>query len=138
MIARFNPSPSPLPPVFTRLRRSSQARSTSRPTTIEVRDATVGPLLGTRAVSASATTTSSGVRPSRAAASAVKTVIVPCPISMFADSTSMRPSGRPATSTREESITSPLPVKPAPWWKVAMPMPRRVVPPALFAARFLS
>ncbi len=79
-----------------------------------VRDATVGPELGTRAVSASATVTSSGARPSRAAASSVNTVSVPWPISMLALNTSTLPSGRPATRTRDWSATSPPPVNPAP------------------------
>ena len=80
-----------------------------------VREATVGPLLGTRAVSGSPMTTSSGAKPSRSAAICVNTVSVPCPISIFALSTSTRPSGSPATWSREFRCTSPPPVNPAPW-----------------------
>ena len=83
----------------TRCLRSSHARSTRCPTIMAVRDATVGPLFGTRAVSGSATCTSSWPRPRRSQASCVNTVSVPWPISTLAVRISMAPSGRPATWT---------------------------------------
>src|SRR4051812_45608515 len=81
--------------------RSAIARSMSLPTTMTVREATVGPVLGTRAVSGVAITTSAGENPAASAAIFVKTVLVPWPISVLAARISIFPSGRPATFSRE-------------------------------------
>src|SRR4051794_28416329 len=55
----------------------SIARSMSLPTTMTVREATAGPVLGARAVSGVAITTSSGEKPAASAAILVKTVLAP-------------------------------------------------------------
>ncbi len=75
------------------------ADSTSLPTIVHVRDATVGPLLGTSRVSGVATSTSSQDTPSASAAICAKMVLVPWPISVLAASTRTRPSAVPSAPT---------------------------------------
>ena len=80
---------------------------------MQVRDATVGPLSGTRAVSGCATSTVSYGTPSASATICASIVRVPCPISVLA--TRIRtPAGVVSSAAREASITSPLPVNPEP------------------------
>ena len=64
------------------------------PTTIAVRDATVGPLSGTIEVSCGAISTASIGTPRASAASCGKIVLVPCPISVEAVRMRRRPSRR--------------------------------------------
>jgi hypothetical protein len=80
-----------------------------------VREATVGPLSGTWSVSLASTTTKSAGTPSPSPTSWANAVSVPCPISVFAESTRGRPSGAMSSAARDDSLTSPLPVNPAPW-----------------------
>ena len=92
---------------------------------MQVREATVGPLSGTFAVSGVATRTRSSGRPSVSATICARVVRAPWPISVLA--TRMRtPRGTSSSAAREASITSPEPVKPAPWKKSERPMPRFV------------
>ena len=95
---------------------------------MHVRDATVGPLSGTAAVSGCATSTSSQSMPSASHAICAKIVFVPWPISVLAASTRMWPSAAASTLTTEARCCSPEPVKPAPCMKQAKPMPRRSEP----------
>ena len=95
------------------------------PTTIAVREATVGPESGTNAVSWGATSTSSTSIPSSAATSCGKIVLVPWPISVDAVRTRIRPSSVSSRLATEPIFTSPEPVKPAPCQASASPMPRR-------------
>ena len=111
----------------------SAARCTSPPITMTVRLATVGPLLGTSAVSGTATSTFSYGRPSVSAAICAKTVLVPCPISVLAASTRTRPSRVSATPASLARKTSPEPVKPMPCCTSESPMPRHVF---FFGSRF--
>ena len=92
---------------------SAQARS-SLPTTMLVREATVGPLSGTAAVSGWATSTASSGSERVSATICASVVRAPWPISVLP--TRMRtPWGSSLSEAREASITSPEPVKPAPW-----------------------
>ncbi len=109
------------------------AASSSPPTTMTVRDATVGPLSGTSRVSGTATSTSVSASPSRSATICANTVFVPWPMSVLAASTRTRPSGVSSSAAREASFTSPEPVKPEPWKNVASPRPRRAAPGRAFA-----
>ena len=85
------------------------------PTIIVVREATVGPELGTSPVSGGANTRSSISSPPAAAAICGKTTAHPWPMSVIAVSTSMRPSSSKRTVTGDCIFRSPWPVKPAPW-----------------------
>ncbi len=100
------------------------ADSTSLPTTIDVREATVGPLFGTRPVSGWTISIESKSRPSVSAAICEKIVFVPWPISVLAASIFTLPSAVASADTTDCKKTSPEPVKPAPCMKVAKPMPR--------------
>ena len=93
------------------------------PTTIAVRDATVGPLSGTYAVSCGAISTASTGTSRASATSCGKIVLVPCPISVEAVRIRMRPSPVSSSETTDASLTSPEPVKPAPCHASASPMP---------------
>ncbi len=93
---------------------------------MHVRLATVGPLLGTRPVSALSIVTHSAGTPRVRAARPVNTAIVPCPISVEAVRTRISPLRVRARATRLARKASPLPVKPAPWWHTARPIPRQV------------
>ena len=79
---------------------------------MQVRDATVGPLSGTAAVSGWTTSTSSQSMPSASQAICAKMVFVPWPISVLAASTRMWPSAAASTLTTEARCCSPEPVKP--------------------------
>ena len=109
---------------------------------VHVRDATVGPLLGTSRVSGWPTSTSSYPTPRASAAICAKMVLVPWPISVLAAEhaqASLRPwPPRPTTDAR---CFSPDPVKPVPCRKrrQAHPAPHRVSParsPSAKRARF--
>ena len=76
--------------------------------------ATVGPLSGTASVDGSTTRTRMGSTPRAPAASCVKIVIAPWPMSVELARTSNRPSTA-ATLARPASRCSPEPVNPAPW-----------------------
>ena len=77
-----------------------------------VRLATVGPLSGTREVSASITRTASGGQPSASAAIWVSTVTMPCPISVVPTATVTLPS--PETTTFAPAGFRCLPMAPRP------------------------
>ena len=96
-------------------RSARDARSTRPPTTIAVRDATVGPLSGTSSVDGSTTVIRSASTPSAPAAIWVKIVIAPWPMSVELAQTSNRPAAVARTIARPASRCSPEPVKPAPW-----------------------
>ena len=99
-----------------------------------VRDATVGPLSGTRAVSARATSTASTGRPSTSATICAWTVRAPWPISVLA--VRMRTPRRVSSSEAfDASFTSPAPVNPHPWKKRDRPMPRPVPASAVRRSR---
>ena len=66
---------------------------------MQVRDATVGPLFGTTAVSGCTTSIAPTSRPSASAAICEKIVLVPWPISVLAVSTRTRPSTVASTVT---------------------------------------
>ena len=68
---------------------------------MQVRDATVGPLSGTTDVSGCTMSTVSIATPSVSAAICAKIVLVPCPISVFDDSTRTRPSADASRATTE-------------------------------------
>ena len=97
---------------------------------MHVRDATVGPLSGTRAVSASSTSTASygiaervgdDLRVHRARALA----------DLGAGRRRMRaPLAVSSSDAFDASFTSPLPVKPEPWKNSERPMPRLVPAPS--------
>lgn len=94
-----------------------------------VREATVGPEFGTLAVSGRDTLTRSNGSWRASAAICEKIVFVPWPISVEAASASMPPSrpwprGWATAPAIEARLSSPEPVKPEPWKKVASPMPR--------------
>jgi hypothetical protein len=91
------------------------ARSTRPPTIMQVRLATVGPLSGTSSVDGIGTWTSVAATPSASAASCVKIVIAPWPMSVELARTAKPPSARAATVARPARRCSPEPVKPAPW-----------------------
>ena len=91
-----------------------QARSIKRPTTIEVREATVGPLFGTISVSGAAMVTSLYSMPSVSAAICVRIVFVPWPNSVFDTRTRTLPSGVTSTPPSEFRYNSPEPVNPEP------------------------
>jgi hypothetical protein len=105
------------------------------PTTIAVRDATVGPESGTIEVSCGAISTSSYSTPSVSATSCGKIVFVPWPISVEAVRIRMRPSSVSSTAATEASFTSPEPVKPAPCQASARPMPVAVRAPSVRPSR---
>ena len=107
----------------------------SPPTTIAVREATVGPESGTNAVSWGAISTSSTSMPSSAATSCGKIVLVPCPISVDAVRIRIRPSRVRSRLAIEPIFSSPEPVNPAPCQASASPMPRAVLAPGSRAAR---
>ena len=89
---------------------------------MQVRDATVGPLSGTTAVSAALTSMQSYGSPSVSATICACIVRVPCPISVLA--TRMRaPRSVSASDAFDASLTSPPPVKPEPWKNSDSPMP---------------
>ena len=98
-----------------------------------VREATVGPLLGTRAVSGKGQLTRERSRPSPSAASWLKTVNAPWPISV--ELTRTMPPGRPGASqsrsiaARALMRASPSPVKAAPCAKKETPMPYQLFAP---------
>jgi hypothetical protein len=124
--ARLNssgPLPSTNPTFFNSATSPRAAVSTSFPTTMHVRDATVGPLSGTIDVSGCAISTASTGTPSVSAAICAKIVLVPWPISVFDDSTRTRPSEAASSTTTEARWSSPDPVKPAPCMKLARPIP---------------
>ncbi len=93
------------------------------PTTIAVREATVGPESGTNAVSCGAMSTDSKGTSSASATSCGKIVLVPCPISVEATRISIRPSAVSSTDATEARWTSPDPVNPAPCQASARPIP---------------
>ena len=95
-----------------------------RPTTIAVREATVGPEFGTTDVSGLASSTSSTATPSASAAIIGKMVLVPWPISVAATSTRIAASAVSSTAATEPIFASPEPVKPAPCQPSARPIPR--------------
>ena len=95
----------------------------SPPTTIAVRDATVGPESGTYAVSWGAISTASNGTPRASATSCGKIVFVPWPISVEATRMSMRPSAVSSSDATDASLTSPEPVNPAPCQASARPTP---------------
>ena len=74
----------------------------------------MGPLSGTRAVSGFSIITRSAGTPSVWPTICANMVMVPWPISVLAASTRGRPSGASSSAATEASLTSPLPVKPAP------------------------
>ena len=96
---------------------------TSPPTTMAVRDATVGPQSGTMLVSCGATSTASAPMPSSAATSWGKIVLVPWPISVCAVRTRIEPVSVSCTDATPAICTSPDPVKPAPCQPIAIPIP---------------
>ena len=104
------------------------ADCTSLPTTMTVREATVGPLFGTSFVSAGAISTLSYGNPSASAAIWQRTVFVPWPNSVLETSTLTLPSAHPSTPTTDPRLRSPEPVNPAPCKKAAMPIPFLLVP----------
>ena len=91
--------------------------------TIVVRDATVGPLSGTRDVSCGATSTASLGTPSASATSCGRTVFAPWPISVDDVSTRIRPSVVSSIPAALASRVSPPPVNPAPCQPSARPIP---------------
>jgi hypothetical protein len=100
---------------------------------MHVRDATVGPLSGTNAVSASCTSMASNGIPNASATICACMVLVPWPISVLA--TRMRaPRSVSSNEAFDASFTSPPPVNPDPWKNSESPMPR-FVPASFF--RFL-
>ena len=109
--------------------RSTASRSrlaaliSSPPTTIAVRDATVGPESGTTAVSGAASSTASIGTSSASATSCGKIVLVPWPISVEAVRIRISPSAVSSSEATEASFTSPEPVKPAPCQASARPTP---------------
>ena len=122
--------------------RSSAARWTTLPTTMVVREATVGPEFGTRPVSAIGKRMRAGASESASAAIWVKTVWTPWPISV--EETRMLTPGLPSSSRASSmrplalNLASPSPVNAAPWAKKASPTPWYfVLPLAEFAARGL-
>ena len=96
------------------------------PTIMTVREATVGPLLGTIDVSIGASSTSAGSRPSTSATIMGMTVLVPWPISVLAMSSRITPSAPSSTPAVLAIFCSPRPVKPAPCQAMAIPMPLAV------------
>ena len=107
----------------TSARRWAAADARSPPTTIVVRDATVGPLSGTSDVSRGATSTSSWLMPRASATIWASTVRDPCPISVLAVSARTRPSAVSSTETTLASFVSPEPVNPPPCQPSAIPIP---------------
>ncbi len=107
-------------------RRRAAALDTSPPTTITVREATVGPLLGTIEVSMGDSSISEGSTPSTLATIMGMTVLVPWPISVLAMSRRTTPSSPSSTAARLRMVISPRPVKPAPCQPMARPMPEAV------------
>ena len=105
------------------------ARSRIPPTTITVREATVGPEPGTRVVSGSITTTMSVGRPSASAAICASTIDVPWPKSLDETRTSTRSGSSSSMRTGERIFSSPSPVNPAPCQESARPMPGSESPP---------
>jgi hypothetical protein len=99
-----------------------------RPTTMHVREATVGPLSGTSPVSAAFTSTSSYARPSVSATICACIVRVPCPISVL-PTRILTPRSVSASVAFDASFTSPPPVKPEPWKNSDRPMPLRLARP---------
>ena len=85
----------------------------SRPTIMQVRDATVGPLSGTIAVSGGADLDPSYGTPSVSATICACIVRVPWPISVLADAI-RTPRSVSASEAFDASLTSPPPVKPEP------------------------
>ncbi len=92
---------------------SSAQRWRIRPTTMQVLDATVGPLSGTSPVSAAFTSTVSYGTPSVSATICASIVRVPWPISVLPTST-RTPASVSASEAFDASLTSPEPVKPEP------------------------
>jgi hypothetical protein len=72
--------------------------------------------------------------PSASDAICAKTVFVPCPISVLAASTLIRPSAVASQPTTDWRYFSPEPVKPAPCMNEAKPMPRFKRAPAFSRA----
>ncbi len=105
------------------------------PTTIAVREATVGPELGTIEVSCGAISTASMSTSSSPATSCGKIVLVPCPISVEAVRIRIRPSPVISRLATEPIFSSPEPVNPAPCQPSARPIPRATRAPAGLAAR---
>jgi hypothetical protein len=96
--------------------RMPRAHCSSRPpTTISVRDATVGRCRAPRSVSGVSNATNARGHAQRLGHQLQNTVTVPWPISVFALRMRGRPSGVRSSAARDASFTSPLPVKPAPW-----------------------
>lgn len=81
---------------------------------MQVRDATVGPLSGTTAVSTAAVSTASYGIPSASATICACIVRVPWPISVLLTSTRTPPAVS-STDAFDDNATSPLPVNPDPW-----------------------
>ena len=107
----------------------------SPPTTIAVREATVGPRSGTIEVSCGAISTSPNSTPSVSATSCGKIVFVPWPISVEAVRMRMRPSSVSSRLATDASLTSPDPVKPAPCQASARPMPEAMRAPSVRPSR---
>ena len=96
-----------------------------------LREATVGPLLGTTEVSWRTTSTSSNGIPSRSATIWAKTVRIPWPISVWSERARTRPSAVSSTAAMLARYFSPPPVKPAPCQPIATPIPGALrAPPA--------
>ena len=95
----------------------------SPPPIIVLREATVGPVSGTRDVSGRTTSTASGSTPSASATTWARTVRAPWPISVVAASARMAPSAVSSTVATLARCASPDPVNPAPCQPSAIPMP---------------
>ena len=101
---------------------------------MQVRDATVGPLSGTTAVSAAFTSMQSYGMPSVSATICASIVRVPWPISVLA--TRIRaPRSVSASDAFDASLISPPPVKPEPWKNSERPRPRDVFGRVRLASR---
>ena len=106
------------------------AVSTSSPTIIAVREATVGPLFGTCAVSGCTILDLLAIQASASAAICAKIVFVPCPISVLPAKTRTLPSGVASSATSDARYSSPEPVNPAPCRNDANPIPFLIAPRA--------
>ncbi len=118
--------------------RDWEARSTSLPTIMAVREATVGPELGTRLVSGWAMRTSLVGKAEGLGGDLAEDGVGALAELGGGDEDAGRPSGVSSISTRELRRRSPEPVKPAPWKKVAKPMPRLMVDAWVFAVELCT
>ena len=88
-----------------------------------LREATVGPLLGTKRVSTAAIEIISMGRPRASAVIWLKAVSSPCPISVEEERMETRPSASPSRPTTDARYASPPPVKPQPCMITEKPTP---------------